>query len=329
MKDKDTKILEEAYNTLYEDITNKIPILIKQYPKYTQDDIIAMTQFDPTGKIGKFIPWILRQSSRGNIIIPEDGGKVKNALTQFIQQVKAPDFNGDKDINAYKTLQELEDTVNINTGKTSKGAAHKQAIKQGIEEVSKTGIYSIYKITTPEGAAKLCRDTSWCVKDPKYATKYLQEGPLYMITKNNEQYVLFQFESKSIKTTDNAPIDKNIANEIEPLLHKFPEFENVKNKKITPKEYNKLINETLDHIDGVAELIADEPTEIFNYDLKRAKTITIYDLLVGYLEGITDFMIGDEAVGSGDFSIFNNNESLNINATTLAKAAATKYFSDR
>jgi hypothetical protein len=332
MRTTDELILEQIYQKtlknrflITEDVESKLPTLLKQFRNLDEVDIRALADMDPTENKAVYLPWITKLASRGVIKYPEDTEKVKETLAQFEQQKVAPDFQGSKDINSYKTYGDLAKTIELNQGKTSKGLAKKISTEQGIEHIYQDSNFMIYKISTQEGASKLCRNTKWCIKDPKYGSFYLQKGPLFMIVKNNEPYVLMHFETGSIKDAYDKSIDKSIANEIRYLVEQFPQYKKIgETVETDPKSIKRIQRAMIDYIDirVMAEYIEMEVEGLLgNYN--EAKTTTIYDIVYHAADGLFEAaieMLSDDPESNdmtdadiralnymaGDFSIFSN-----------------------
>jgi hypothetical protein len=309
----DDKLLQEKYLLVLEDIENKIPYLTRQFPNVTADEIRDMINYDPTGRKGKFVPWMAKLRSIGNIKFPEDGEKINEALKEFIAQVQSPQFIGEKDINTYKTYGDLAKILDKNKGKTSVGAAVRQATERGMEIVHEDSTYKIYKITTQEAAAKACRHTKWCVKDPEYSQHYLKNGPLYMITKQDKPYVLFHFESGSIKDVYDSAINKKTANELRHLLENFPQFQNLNiNDVIITPELVQSVAEYASDPEMILEMRfgnnEDILEEVFQWTAESSKRVTIFDLAKNFVEGYVNMVF--EAPSQWDNETFPGVESL-------------------
>jgi len=71
-----------------------------------------LSQWDPSGTEkmpkGLYVSWILKLIATAQIRFPEDGVRLRNALTIFDKIKKTTRFKGDKDIHKYKSFRELE-----------------------------------------------------------------------------------------------------------------------------------------------------------------------------------------------------------------------------
>jgi hypothetical protein len=309
MRTHDELKIEELYESvilrprsnffLVEDIYNKMQILLKQNPNLTEEDIISIIEYDPTGNKGLYVPWILKLVSRGILKFPEDGEKVKETLTQFHTLKNAPQFTGNKDINSYKTYGDLAEAVNQNKEVKTKGQLNRTAIEQGMQVIYEDPVYTIIKITTPQAAAKLCRDTKWCVKDPKFSKDYLSQGPLFMLERNDQPYVLFHFETKSIKDIYDRSITKDIADEIRFLLVKFTQFKTAIQLNPPSQQDVELLTDYLDP-EVLMEFITDSGLDFFlGTELKDSKE-TVYDKLKALCRDMLDSAVEQYAFYDGE-----------------------------
>ena len=310
-----------------EDVQNKLPVLLRQYPRFDEDYILSLAQFDPTGKIGKYVPWMLKLANKGDLIFPEDGEKVRDVLDAFMIQVKSPEFRDPKDINAYKSFGDLAEVIEDNEGLTSKTLSKKISEKQGVNIIYDEDPYKIYKIATKEAAAKMCRHTKWCVKDPKYSTHYLNRGPLFMLVKNDEPYVLFHFETKDIKDVFDRPITKEIADEIYPIISQFNQFKKLDIDNATMEgDIVGFIIDNATELEIIGEYLDGDSGMLENWyagsSIDKLKTTSLYDIISDIVEGLIESSIdmydevtygSDEPQAQNsifvlrDFSVFSNN----------------------
>ena len=308
----------KQYILYQEDVQNKLPVLLKQFPNFTENDIMSIAEYDPTGKTGKYVPWMLKLASKGNITFPEDGPKVKEGLEQFLVQYKSSEFTGSKDINSYKTFGDLAETLDENEGVASKTLTKKIKQEQGVDIIYNKRAYKIFKITTKEAAAKLCRHTKWCIKDTRYSIHYLNRGPLYMITKNQEPYILFHFETGSIKDVYDRPISREMALEIYPIMLNFQQFREIKFNDISDSTINYIVAGASDP-SVLSEFIVEEDVmELFSHKkINDLKNITLYDILsdaihpliessIEMIQDDDEYMDNDNNVRIDDFTIFSD-----------------------
>lgn len=138
---------------------------------------------DPTKRT--YIGWIIKQMKFKNIRLPEDTDRVMSVLAAFEHYKTIGSVNIQRDINQYRMFQDLEDVIDKLTGQgvVSKAAAQRDIMATGATEYRRSRNWVIYKVTTPEAAVAMARNTKWCLSNPRTAASYLAEGPLYVIFK--------------------------------------------------------------------------------------------------------------------------------------------------
>ena len=188
------------YNLLEEGLDEKIPKLlplvslsVSDKEAYIRD---AAAKYDPTPNAA-YISWILRMLKQNKL--GDDGEEIKNTLLAFDRLKQKPNFPKDKrDVNAYKSYDDLTSTVDQFRDLTTKGELKKRAREQGIDFIESSkgeeGVgYSLYIVTSEEAAAKHFRTTEWCVKDPKFFVS--QEPPYFYFTLNDKPHTLMSLGS--------------------------------------------------------------------------------------------------------------------------------------
>jgi hypothetical protein len=199
-----TFFLEKQRGVPREESREKVQTLLKEIDEYFKQSGIPDV---PEGN------WIIKNITSGNLIWPEDAEKTKNLIKRFNEAKKSGNFDGPRAIQEYESFGDLVETVERNAPKPKQQVQREQAT-EGTEELSS----NLIKITTPEAASSLCKGTEWCVKDPRWSMEYLFQGPLYMISKGGEPYVLFHIPSGSIKDVYDNPISLEIAEEVKDIV---------------------------------------------------------------------------------------------------------------
>src|SRR3990167_9740674 len=92
------------------DIESRLPKLLLQYPNFTEGEIVEYSQSDPTSE-KSYINWILKLIKNNNIKLPEDHESVFETLKNFDKLKRTSIYRDNKDINFYKTLGDLIETV--------------------------------------------------------------------------------------------------------------------------------------------------------------------------------------------------------------------------
>lgn len=163
-----------------------------------------LAQYDPSD--GKCLTWIIKQVRSGGLNFPEDGEKVRQTLAQFRQLAAKPAFTGEKDINRYASLADLTAAVNANSAVRTKGDQKRSAEMQGCQLLKDEGEFKLYKVTTAEAAAKLFRNTKWCIRDPEYFNAY--ESTFYYVERNGKPYALCSAHGGEVQDVFDEPIDE-------------------------------------------------------------------------------------------------------------------------
>ena len=169
---------------LTEDIKSKIELLSRKYypdlaPEEAESKINEALKADPTpGK--KYLDWVVKMHKEGVLRFPEDAEKVQKTLKQFDRVKKLREFEG-KDIGRYGSYGELVKGIEPYLKKRPKREERRVKEVQGAKVVLDKPPFKVYRLDTEEAAAKLCRNTEWCVKDPRYYRRYTETGPIYLV----------------------------------------------------------------------------------------------------------------------------------------------------
>lgn len=189
----DDKALFKAYEQVLvqEASESRINFLSQQFG-IPVDKVKEIAQYDPSN--GKYLGWILKMARAKILKFPEDGSKTIERLTQFQALSRKPNFQGERDVNKYASYGDLAQAIRDNEGVQTKGEAVRAAQTEGAKLLNSRGDLSLYKVTTPEAAAKLFRHTEWCVKDPKFFHRY--GPPFYYLEKDGAPYKLLHLGSE-------------------------------------------------------------------------------------------------------------------------------------
>jgi hypothetical protein len=170
------KSLDAALTLIFEDLENRIELLVGQVnkldkkgsakeraalDKFRQDNnlqepeeiIRSLAQYDPSGTEdtpkGTYVGWILTTLSTGQIRLPEDGSKVRNALTIFDKYKKTKRWEGETDINQYvpkknSSFSQLESITRKFQAELSQ-AGEPSSIRKWVQWVERQGVEPFYK----------------------------------------------------------------------------------------------------------------------------------------------------------------------------------------
>lgn len=204
---------EELLLLLLEDAAAKIdlvyPALVGKKSKWPDKDkderkikkfLLSLKKYDPTGDQGVYIPYIVSQMSRNNLVLnmgnQEDGNRLLNTLTYFNDNKNK--WTGNKDIFSYKNWRDLEEIVLKfqEEGKEFKsGKELRKEISKGARILYEVTIpnkqktrYSFVELTTPEAVSKYGAGTRWCTTNVDTARSYLEKkGPMYIIFRDSKE----------------------------------------------------------------------------------------------------------------------------------------------
>lgn len=193
----------------------------KRYPKIA-DDATTISAADPDPDKAN-VMWIARQMVTGNIRMPEDTGRVRDALMSFMRLKRIGALTGAAaDLLRYKALAGLEAAVEEHLATKSKGEVVRTAQEDGAESIYKDKTFEFVRISTQEAATKLLKNTHWCVKDPKFGRDYFTphrgEYPI-MVLKDGKPWALIDSFTKQAKGVDDEPMSFKMVDELMPVAH--------------------------------------------------------------------------------------------------------------
>lgn len=188
------KLRIQENNYLVEDIQ----AVKKYYPNIDDNTFMTLIALDPTyrdgsNSVGKYGKWILNLYNKGNLS-EDDFGEITPLLNQF-NTYKNRIQN--KDLNAYKSVADLDDAVSAVVNDDSmlsdrQKLRFKKNVKAGRVKVSAEDDYDIpfeddkfivYVPNTHEASMKLGKGTKWCTahEDPSHYEDFTVNGKLYIV----------------------------------------------------------------------------------------------------------------------------------------------------
>ena len=202
------KIFENRY--LLEDIA----AVKKYYPNIDDATFMQLIALDPTyrdgsNSLGKYGKWILNLYNKG--IIPEDDfDEITSLLNQFtIYRNRI----ANKDLNAYKTLDELSsalaevvdddsmlsDRQKLRFRKNVKAGRVSIAAEDDYDVVFEDDQYIVYVPNTHEASMKLGKGTQWCTahENPDWYERYTRNGGKLYIIKNKRSGNRWQYSDST------------------------------------------------------------------------------------------------------------------------------------
>ena len=186
----------------------------KYYPNIDDDIFMQLISLDPTyrdgsNSVGKYGKWILNLFKKG-AISKEDFSEITPLLQQFtIYKNRVQN----KDLNAYKTLDDLSNTLaqvvdddsmlsdrqkvrflkNVKAGRISTSA------EDDYDVVLDTPKFIVYVPNTHEASMKLGNGTEWCTahENPDWYNNYTENGHKLYIIKEKKTGKLWQYSDKN------------------------------------------------------------------------------------------------------------------------------------
>lgn len=185
----------------------------KYYPNIPDDVFMQIIKLDPTYRggdsLGKYGKWILNLYNRGSIT-EDDFEEITPILQQFTTYRNRV---ANKDLNSYKTLQDLSDILASVVDDDSMLSPRQKVrflknVKAGRVKVSKeddydivldTPNYVVYVPNTHEASMKLGKGTKWCTahENPQWYNHYTEDGGKLYIVKSKETGERWQYSDKS------------------------------------------------------------------------------------------------------------------------------------
>jgi len=178
---------------------------------------------------GEYCYWIIQLLLRKSIDLPEDSEKLKELLSTF-HRVKPRLPKEFRDINQFKSYSQLRVTL-LPMLPTLKSISELEQEGSKLLATVPIGeaVYQIYQLSTPEAASAAAKNSGWCVCSKETAASYLKDGPLYLIARNDNRFILAHAESHQVMDVNDTPIHPDEAKhhyqEIQQLLAQFlPQF---------------------------------------------------------------------------------------------------------
>jgi hypothetical protein len=293
------------FNLLEEGLDEKIPKLlplvslsVPDKEAYIRD---AAAKYDPTPNAA-YISWILRMLKQNKL--GDDGEEIKTTLMNFDRLKQKPNFPKDKrDVNVYKSYDDLSAIVDQFKNLTTKGELKKRSREQGIDFIESSegeeGVgYSLYIVTSEEAAAKHFRNTSWCVKDPKFFES--QEPPYFYFTLNDKPHTLMSLGSGQCRDVNDRT--KSLSSDELDLMQSEQVTDYILNQDFDSEAINYYMTEVGD---GHDERIADKITGELESMIDEAnKEFEIFTIEKDFYDGLKYFQATADGFISYDLSMY-------------------------
>lgn len=202
------KIFENRY--LLEDIA----AVKKYYPNIDDATFMQLIALDPTyrdgsNSLGKYGKWILNLYNKG-AISEEDFSEISPLLQQFTTYRNRIQ---NKDLNSYKSLQELSDILaavveddsmlsprqKVRFLKNVKAGRVQISAEDDYDVVLETPKFIVYVPNTHEASMKLGKGTKWCTahENPDWYNKYTDGGGKLYIIRDKQTGSRYQYSDET------------------------------------------------------------------------------------------------------------------------------------
>ena len=187
------KLMESWKRFLNEDLLaeGRLQDAKKKYPDHAEY-IDVMSAKDPSGN-NKYLMWMAKQfnTDASNFSMSDEGKKIYvDTITDLVSKFhKSVQRLEKKDINQYKTLDELDDTLE-KLGATSKEKRQKkkEVAQEGSRIVYESDEYFVVRPETEEASCYYGQNTQWCIsatESANYFEDYSQRGKAFYMIRNN------------------------------------------------------------------------------------------------------------------------------------------------
>jgi hypothetical protein len=223
---------------------------------------------DPSGT-KQHTDWILKQYQKGKIR-QEDHPRIHTALSNF-EKYKPRLLR--KDINQYRSLNDLEDSVQPHLGKASSGKDQKALDKSDAEKLHDENGFKVYHLKSRNAACHYGKGTKWCTaaENNNMFDHYNSDGPVYYIEgkDNNGEKKKFQFHFESNQFMNDKDEEINLGE----FIRNNPEVRNVKEFKDKHFALKDISKSELHHMIATMPSIGDDFLKHPNIDSRHLQNI--------------------------------------------------------
>ena len=180
------ELLENRIDFLKNNLRDKIDTSHDTHARALDSDAIVdyFADVDPT-RNKLFLQWILKQYQQKKFR-QEDAPRIQQALANFERyKGKLPN----KDINAYKSLSDVESAVEPMLGQAASGKEQARQTKaEGAELLLDKNGVKVIRLKSEEAACHYGKGTKWCTAADKnnMFNEYNEDGPIYYIEARDE-----------------------------------------------------------------------------------------------------------------------------------------------
>ena len=194
-------------------IVEDIATVKKYYPNISDDIFMQLIELDPTYKgndsVGKYGKWLLNLYNKGKLSNSEFKD-IPDLLNQFtIYRNRSQN----KDLNSYKSLQDLSDILatvvdddsmltdrqKVRFLKNVKAGRVKTSAEDDYDIVLDTPNFIVYVPNTHEASMKLGKGTTWCTahENPEWYNHYTKNNGKLYIVKNKKTGERWQYSDST------------------------------------------------------------------------------------------------------------------------------------
>jgi hypothetical protein len=152
--------------------------------------------------------WVLNQWHKGSINLPPDSEKVNELIVNFEKVKSKLDI---KDINQYKSVEELKSSVEPLLDIKSSKKKREYENLEGVEIVSRKGPYVVLKVSNADSLAALGIGTKWCTRDDhpecrseQYIGRY---GHIFVVLQNGRPVMQYTSDYNEIMDISNYLVE--------------------------------------------------------------------------------------------------------------------------
>ena len=192
-------------------LSEDIAAVKKYYPNIDDDTFDMLIKLDPTYRgnqsLGKYGKWILNLFNK-NKLSNEDIDNITDVLNQFTTYRNRI---ANKDLNSYKSVADLEDTLanvvdddsmltdrqKVRFLKNVKSGKVKVSAEDDYDVVLDTPNFIVYVPNTHEASMKLGKGTKWCTahENPDWYNHYTENGDKLYIVKDKKTGDRWQYST--------------------------------------------------------------------------------------------------------------------------------------
>lgn len=179
-------------------------LYIQQHYPAVAPLIPDILQTDPTAN-KELSVWIAKQLAGGRIALPEDEQQVYNALATFEKLKRNGDLRGgDSDVMRYASFDDLRRAIGEYETQAEQSAEQKV---EGTVSIAKEGPFDVRLVTNGKLLAPRVCKLGWCVKDPKWMSRYTRQPPLLLWLKDGKPWALLHPKTQQFNDIHNHSLE--------------------------------------------------------------------------------------------------------------------------